>query len=118
MTPRNRQPNSASDRPEDGRMWLSVAGSRNRNALPGTATERRHGPRPGDERTALPDSGAKLHFLHGHEDTNSTGSQDPPERVGWAHLGLPGLEWFEGAVHVGPLPTFCDSKRARLRSVF
>jgi hypothetical protein len=102
MTPRNRQPNSANDRRDDGRMWLSVAGSRNRNALPGTATEKCHCPHLGDGRTALPNADGRLHFLHGHETANPTDSQDPPERVSRAYL--PGLECSEGAVYSGPLP--------------
>jgi hypothetical protein len=110
MTPRNRQPNSANDRPEDGRMWLSIAGSRNRNALPGMTGRERHASRPGGDRTALPDNGAKIHFLHGHEAADQSHSQGPPERDGRAYM--PRLECFEGAVHMGPLPCRCGGRRA------
>jgi hypothetical protein len=113
MTPRNRQPNSANDRQEDGRMWLSVAGSRNRNALPGSRAETRHALRPGDSRTALPDSGAKVHFLHGHETADQSHSESPPERDGRGYA--PWLERIEGAVHLGPLPCRCGGRQARPR---
>ena len=113
MTPRNRQPNSANDRHEDGRMWLSVAGSRNRNVLPGNAPEMRHAPRPGAVRTAMPDNGARVHFPHGHEAADQSHSQSPPERGGRAPV--PGLECIEGAAYMGPLPCHCEGSRARLR---
>jgi hypothetical protein len=113
MTPRNRQPNSANDRQEDGRMWLSVAGSRNRNALPGNSPEMRHARRPGDDRTAMPDNGAKVHFLHGQEAADRAHSEGPPERGGRAPAG--GFECNEGAVYRGPLPCHCGGRRARLR---
>jgi hypothetical protein len=114
MTPRNRQPNSAHDRAGNGGMWLSVAGSRNRNALTSTAAGNRHTERPGDERTALPNSGAKVHTLHGHETTRSH-SQGPPEREGQGYV--PWFECIEGAVHVGPLPCLCSGRRARFEQL-
>ena len=118
MTARNRQPNSANNRAEDGGMWLSMAGSRNRNALPGTTAERCQASRPGDERTALPDSGAKVHFLHGHPGhpaATRSHSQSPPERVRRAYM--PVLVCIEGAVQRGPLPCLCGGRRARLNHV-
>jgi hypothetical protein len=111
MTPRNRQPNSANDRPEDGGMWLSVAGSRNRNAFPGLAANDRHASRPGDDRTALPADWAKIHNLYGHPAATQSHSQSPPERVGRAYM--PTFECVEGAVHRGPLPCLCGGRRAR-----
>lgn len=111
MTPRNRQPNSAFDRPEDGGMWLSVAGCRNRNALPGAAIVNRHATRPGDQRTVLPAGMGRTHNLHGHPAATLSHSQSPPERVGWADL--PRLVCIEGAVHNGPLPCLCGQGRSR-----